>query len=377
MTQPSAAPAPTQRGDYLLVAVKPGAESALVERQKVILPALTRAAWRRGVVTFRLPPGFDPPDDFFPDLHVAQAVVRSFGQVVGDSIEARADAAVSLAGRGPWDALHVWCREPAIEDRPADKKSIGSESTGSKSARGGPVDDTAVVAEAIRHRIEPTSRDRTLERGTVPGDLVLDCVIDSADRWWIGWHRASTPVSCRPGGMHPLREAADKVSRAWLKLDEAILTSGICLAAGERACELGASPGGACQRLLEAGLHVVGIDPALVDPTVAEHPRFEQWRMRARDVKLKAFRGFDWFVADMNIDPTSTMESLGRILTAPGVRPKGVVATPKLPDWSRAAEIPGWLDRFREWGQTPLMVRQLSTGGREVCVVTERRKQGR
>ncbi len=177
--------------------------------------------------------------------------------------------------------------------------------------------------------------------------------------------------------MHPLREAADQVSRAWLKLDEAIDTSGIRLAAGERACELGASPGGACQRLLEGGLRVVGIDPALVDPRVAEHPQFEQWRMRARDVKLKGFRGFDWFVADMNIDPASTMESLGRILAAPGVRPKGVIATLKMPDWSRVAEIPRWLDQFREWGQTPVMARQLSTGGREVCVVTQLRKQGR
>jgi len=360
VTTLSKTPAPPRRGDHLLVAVKPGAEAAVVERQQVILPELARAAWRKGVVTFRLPPGFDPPDDFFPELFVAQAVIRSFGQAVGASIDARADAAVAIAGKGPWDAVHVWRREPSVADRSADA---------------GAGDTEEEVAEAIRRRIERSSRHRSTAADTMPGDLVLDCVIDSPDRWWIGWHRGLSPVSCRPGGMHPLREAVEKVSRAWLKLDEAIATSGVRLAAGERACELGASPGGACQRLLEAGLSVVGIDPAVVDPRVAEHPRFEQWRMRARDVKVKAFRGFDWFVADMNIDPTSTMESLGRILTAPGVRPKGVIATLKLPDWSRAAEIPGWLDRFREWGQTPVMARQLSTGGREVCVVTEPRRQ--
>ena len=191
---------------------------------------------------------------------------------MGASIDALADAAVAIAGRGPWDAVHVWCREPFVADRSADA---------------GAGDTEKEAAEAIRRRIERTSRDLATADDTLPGDLVFDCVIDSPNRWWIGWHRGLTPVSCRPGGMHPLREAAGKVSRAWLKLDEAIVTSGVRLAAGERACEIGASPGGACQRLLEAGLRVVGIDPALVDPRVAEHPRFEQWRMRARDVKLK------------------------------------------------------------------------------------------
>ena len=87
----------------------------------------------------------------------------------------------------------------------------------------------------------------------------------------------------------PVPLPADKVSRAWLKLDEAIASFGIALTPGERACELGAAPGGSCQRLLEAGLEVVGIDPAVIDPRVANHPRFTHWRKRSRDVKLREF----------------------------------------------------------------------------------------
>jgi hypothetical protein len=70
------------------------------------------------------------------------------------------------------------------------------------------------------------------------------------------------------------------------------------------------------------------------------------------------------------------MESLGRILTAPGVRPRGIVATLKLPDWSRAEGLAGWLAEFRSWGFQPA-ARQLSTGGREVCVVGLRSPAGR
>ena len=98
--------------------------------------------------------------------------------------------------------------------------------------------------------------------------------------------------------------------------------------------------------------------------------------MRARDVKLRSFRGFDWVVADMNIDPTSTMESLERVVTAPLCRPRGIIATLKLPEWSRAAAVDDWLAAFRGWGFTPV-ARQLSTGGREICVVALRGGAGR
>ncbi|NCA11371.1 hypothetical protein EBR56_06125, partial [bacterium] len=206
---------------------------------------------------------------------------------------------------------------------------------------------------------------------TPPGAVVLDCVLDAPDRWWVGWHVADSRQGCWPGGIYPRSLPPGKVSRAWLKLDEAIASFKIEFDPDARAVELGAAPGGACQRLLEAGLVVTGIDPALVDEPVATHPRFEQWRMRARDVRLRQLRGFDWVVADMNIDPTSTLDAIDRVLSAPGKPPSGIIATLKLPNWSRAADLRGWLDRFVGWGYAP-RARQLSTGGREVCVVAER-----
>jgi len=88
-------------------------------------------------------------------------------------------------------------------------------------------------------------------------------------------------------------------------------------------------------------------------------------------VPLKRMRGCDWLLTDMNIDPASTMAALERVLGG-GVRPGGVIATLKLPEWSRAADLPAWLAAFRGWGYRP-RARQLSTGGREVCVVATRR----
>ena len=339
-------PAPSPRGGFLLAACQGGAEAALCDRQQAILPQATKAAWRRGVVTFRLG-DFDPPDDFSPDLVYARTVIRSLGQVAAATTAEQVVALRHLVGHSQWDNVHVWCRDPRAE-----------------------VDTVDIRGALLSAHDLPI----TLPATAAPGDLVLDCVIDTPDRWWVGWHRAATPASRHPGGVHPVALSADAVSRAWLKLDEAIATFEIPLDRGQRAIELGCAPGGACQRLLEAGLHVVGVDPAIVDPRVAAHPAFTQWRMRARDVKLRDFRGSDWIVADMNIDPTSTLASIGRAVTASGVRPAGIIATLKLPDWSRAAELPGWLELFRSWGFTP-RARQLSTGGREVCVVALGRRR--
>ena len=340
---PSPSSAPPVRGDFLLATCQGGAEEALAERLAALLPQATRAAWRRGIVTFRLGP-LDPPDDFFPDSVYARAVIRSLGQVAGSDDADRVAKLGALVGDTSFDAVHAWCRDPRTDvDVDAIRRRI-------RAARGLPDDAPPAAA---------------------PGELVLDCIVDGPDRWWVGWHRVANRSSGLPGGMHPVALPADKVSRAWLKLDEAIAMFDIPLQPGQRAVELGAAPGGASQRLLEAGLAVVGVDPALVDPRVAAHPAFEQWRMRARDVRLRMFRDFDWVVADMNIDPRSTLEAIERVLSAGAARGGGVIATLKLPDWSRAAELPAWLDRFRGCGLVP-SARQLSTGGREICVVARR-----
>ncbi|RLT17028.1 MAG: hypothetical protein DWI27_07300 [Planctomycetota bacterium] len=338
---PSGKPSPRERGQFVLCGCQGGGEAALRLRQSETLPAFAPAAWRRGVATFRIgPAGFDPPDDFFPDFVFARTVVRSLGQSSGSTVEVAAARVRELVGGGAWDAVHVWSRDPRGELPVAEIR--------------------AAVAVACGH-------DPAADAVARPGGLVLDIVLDSIDRWWVGWHRAGTPSSTWPGGVYPGRLPESAVSRAWLKLDEALAVFGLEPTAGELAIELGAAPGGACQRLLEAGLEVIGVDAALVDDRVAGHPRFTQWRMRAREVPLKKFQRCDWLLTDMNIDPASTMAALARVLTGGTARPRGIIATLKLPEWSRSAEIDGWLDAFRSWGYEP-KARQLSTAGREICI---------
>ena len=359
---PAASPVPAgslPAAGFLLCSCQGGAEAALRQRAAQVVPAARPAAWRRGLVTFRLPAGDSEAgadrrslDDLADELVFARTVIHSLGQVTGADDPSLAAAAVDQAGRSGWDRVHVWSRagRPGVA---AVDEQVASARAAVVAACGLP-GETAAVAE--------------------PGARVLDCVIDSPGRWWLGWHQAAGLPSRWPGGNYPPAARplpAGRVSRAWLKLDETIASFELPLVRGQRAVELGAAPGGACQRLLEAGLRVVGVDPAIVDPTVAGAAGFTQWRMRAREVPLRRFKGADWLVADMNIDPTSTLEALGRIATAEGVRLTGIIATLKIPHWSRAGELPAWLDTVRRWGFRP-RARQLSSGGREICVVALR-----
>ena len=66
--------APAVRGEFLLCACQGGAERPLQVWLTTALPGGRSGAWRRGLVTIRLPEGTDPPDDFFPDVVFARTV---------------------------------------------------------------------------------------------------------------------------------------------------------------------------------------------------------------------------------------------------------------------------------------------------------------
>ena len=363
MTANAEASAPTippqlLASSFLLVGCQGGAEQALERRQQQCFPELRKATWRRGLVSFRLPAGASSTADqqaaiwqqaavpplLTDRLVFARASIRTLGQVTGDDDQQRVEATRALTGQAAFAAVHVWKRDLRL----------------------------ALEVEPIHTALTKAYGLPAIPHSLTTGNLVLDCVIDTADRWWIGWHQIRTQVDGWPGGRYPGSLPTDAVSRAWLKLDEAISRFGLSLGPGERACELGAAPGGAAQRLLSADLDVIGVDPASIDPRVTDHPRFTHWKKRARDVRVKDLRSCDWLVTDMNIDPTSTMAALERVLKTSGRRPRGVIATLKLPVWSRADDIDSWLSRFASWGYQP-RVQQLSTGGREICLVAVRR----
>jgi 23S rRNA (cytidine2498-2'-O)-methyltransferase len=201
------------------------------------------------------------------------------------------------------------------------------------------------------------------------GELILDCVLVEPDEWWVGYHHARGVSSGWPGGAPnegPPKEAV--VSRAYLKMSEALAWSGLPTTAPDAWVELGAAPGGASQALLDRGLKVTGIDPAEVDERVLAHPNFTQIRKRGADVRRREFRHFRFLAADMNVAPNYTLDTVEAIVTHSSVQMRGLLLTLKLPEWKLADEIPDYLKRISSWGYRWVRARQLAHNRQEICV---------
>ena len=207
----------------------------------------------------------------------------------------------------------------------------------------------ALLVEALT---KPTER-LAVNDEAAPGELVLDCVLVERHEWWLGWHRAATPETGWPGGVPPLKIPRPLISRAYLKIVEALRWSELPVAAGDRCVEIGSSPGGSCLALLERGLLVTGIDPAEMDPAVLAHPGFTHVRARAKDVKRSVFRDCRWLIMDANVAPNYTLDTLDGVLTHGGARPEGLVLTLKLTEPALAAKLPAIADRLRALRLSP------------------------
>jgi 23S rRNA (cytidine2498-2'-O)-methyltransferase len=262
--------------------------------------------------------------------------------------------------RAQFRHLHVWPRERAL---PGD---AGFDSRSTQPAQ-------AIGHLILEQRPKPEqSWSMALNESAEIDDLVLDCVLVEPEEWWFGWHRAHTPPTRWPGGVPPIDVPANGVSRAYLKMVEALLWSELPIGAGDRCVEIGSSPGGSCQALLDRGLVVTGIDPAEMDAGVLANPRFTHVRARAKDLPRSAFRDFRWLIADANVAPKYTLDAVEAIVTHRETQISGLLLTLKLTDPALAANLPTFHKRMRSWGYGHVRARQLAFNRQEVCVAASR-----
>jgi len=351
------------RPKFLFAICQPGSEGALKHEVARRHPALRFSFSRPGFVTFRLPD--DAPDERELDFRCAFARTWGFSLGKAAGADARATARnvwMKLAPLGAPAAqhLHVWQRErPLPGDDELDPASASPE--------------RAAGELIVRHRPDSAALvPLALNEDAQAGDTVLDCVIVEPLEWWLGWHRAGSPETRWPGGVPRLQAPAGMISRAYLKLVEALLWTELPIRAGDRCVELGSAPGGSCLALLERGCVVLGVDPAEMDPAVLAHPRFTHVRARVKDVERGAFAGCRWLTADLNVAPNYTLDTVEAIVHEPQVRLEGLVLTLKLTDPNLAGELPLFNKRIRSWGYPRVRARQLAFNRQEVCVVATR-----
>jgi 23S rRNA (cytidine2498-2'-O)-methyltransferase len=396
---------------FLFVTCQVGAEAAVKRELARDWPEFRFAYSRPGFLTFKLPAGHALAEDFDLGSVFARAYGFSLGRVTGVDDAARARAFWELVGSGigedsearsgirpnsdgggsrehsgqdltaetgenatpsefwrislRFDKLHVWQRDTA---EPGYKGFENSAMTAAAVAARGAIADRAPEDEKLRAAVRPTKRIRP----TRIGRRVVDVVVVEPGEWWVGVHRVHDFASQWPGGIFEMPLPAEAVSRAWLKMEEALRWSQLPIKAGQRCAEIGSAPGGASQALLGRGLVVMGIDPAEMHPDVLAHPNFVHVRKRGAEVRRREFRKVRWLTADMNVPPGYTLDTVESIATHREVNLRGLLLTLKLPEWSLAAEVPEYLQRVRSWGFADVRARQLSHNRQEICVAALR-----
>ena len=143
---------------------------------------------------------------------------------------------------------------------------------------------------------------------------------------YLGISTADENLSAWPGGARHFAQTKEQISRAEFKLLEALEVFGITLPEGGRALDLGAAPGGWTRLLLDAGLSVVAVDPANLDPRLTRRKQLEHFRGYAEnylEVALRRHNRFDIIANDMRMDAREAARLLD---TASGcLRPEGVI----------------------------------------------------
>lgn len=348
----------TDRPQFLFVTCQVGSEWAVKMELGRRRPDLRFAFSRPGFLTFRLPPDHRLAADFDVESVFARAYGFSLGRVTGASLDELAVGVWATYGERPFRRVHVWERDAAPPGDHGFEPSVTPAAIAAHEAIRRHCPRPEQLADDASDPWHPAGR----------GEFVLDCVVVEPHEWWVGYHRAKSLASRWPGGMIRLELPRDAVSRAWLKMEEALRWSQLPIPAGARCAEIGSAPGGASQALLARGLFVIGVDPAEMHPAVLAHPSFTHIRSRAAQVRRRQFRKIRWLMADMNVAPSYTCDVVESIVTHPQVNIRGMLLTLKLFDQIHVEQLPDCLERVRSWGYNIVHARQLQYNRQEVCV---------
>jgi 23S rRNA (cytidine2498-2'-O)-methyltransferase len=164
------------------------------------------------------------------------------------------------------------------------------------------------------------------------------------------------------------------VSRAWMKLAEALEWGRLQVTPGDVAVEIGSAPGGAAQLLLDRGAEVIAVDPADLDEAIAGHPKLTHLKKRGKQVRKAELATARWLLVDVNVAPNYTLDTAEEIVTNPKTNIRGMILTMKLTDWSLAEHIEGYRQRVRNWGFKVVRTRQLAFNRHEFCLLALRNR---
>ena len=347
---------------FIFTCCQLGAERALKTEIERGWPQLRFAFSRPGFVTFKNTEDKHLADSFDLKSIFARTHGFSLGQVKGTDVSRMTETIRETVGAHTFDILHLWRRDSQVP--------------GHKLFSPGPSDQDQEIACDVAGTLADAGivADSKPNQPAKLGQHVLNVIVIDEQHWWIGRHSASSRVQCLPGGCFKKEIPKHAVSRAYLKMMEALHWSRLPIHAGDAWVEIGSAPGGSCQALLDRGLHVTGTDPSDMHPDLNANPNFAHVKKRGADVRRKEFAKFKWLSIDTNVAPKHTLDTLEGIVTHESVHIHGMLITLKLLEWDLADQIPSYVQRIRSWGYQDVRTRQLTHNRQEICVAAVKNK---
>ncbi|MDE0935172.1 MAG: hypothetical protein OSA89_04595, partial [Mariniblastus sp.] len=345
---------------FIFVICQNGAESATKLEIMNNHPNLKLAFSRPGFITFKVSAEAPLPQRFT----LKSALARTYGWSLGKFASEDAGSMVAdIAKLTEFEKsyhVHVWQRDPFTPGRNGFEPGISA---------------LAIeVGNLFMQAASEAGAKVVINKESKPDDRIFDIVMVEPNEWWYGYHYASTVAGRWPGGVPEIDTTVETYSRAYFKLSEALLWSGITIQPGDVCAEIGSAPGGACQLLLEKGAQVIGIDPAEMETGILENKNFVHIRKRGTDVKRREFRNTKWLLSDLNADPKFSIETVAEIVNHPLVDVKGIILTLKFSEWKNTTSIPELMRDVKALGFQVVKARQLAFNRREFCLVAVKDK---
>jgi 23S rRNA (cytidine2498-2'-O)-methyltransferase len=289
-------------------------------------------------------------------IDLGAVFARVWGASLGRATTAAEVTALLGAESGPDSSelrLHVFARDPA---------AVGA------------------AAEVLRVRDELLATGR-FGATTQPriGDLVGDVITAPGEPFLVGLHQHAAGRWVVPGGQPTIEVPPESPSRAFAKIEEAIVWAGLEVGPGHVALEVGSSPGGAALALARRGVTVWGVDPAAMGPGVLEYRGPAGARIHHLPIRVSELRWedlpprLDWLLLDVNLAPQVALHAIQRLLPRLRKDLRGAVFTLKLNDPRIIAEIPALLERVRRLGFDAVRATHLPSNRREICCVARRK----
>lgn len=160
------------------------------------------------------------------------------------------------------------------------------------------VRDPAQVLSVVAARLDEEARSRL----TFHGSPTTDSVFRTPHSAFLGLSPTHLNLSDWAGGVRRFAREEGQISRAEFKLLEALEIFRIDLPPRGVALDLGAAPGGWTRVLRQREQFVTAVDPAELDPRLAEDKAVRHKRMSAEEYLADEPDEFDLIVNDMRMD---------------------------------------------------------------------------